>query len=629
MSSARTSLVALGAATAVAAVGAASAGAATVDVGTSSSSATSIRLDGTFTKGLRAAGVRLSAGRPATLRGTTLRLPVSRTRITASQTRLTHTGSLRLRTTKRSVTLTSWRTTVTPSGLTMSAVVAKKRRTIFSVKGGKIAADATTGRTTITGSTVRLTGTGAAALRRSLRVTGLRAGVVGRATATATPATPLPKPPAPTPAPAPTTPSPKPVPAPPGPVPISPVDPGPVSPGDPCTTELTVATAGLSWAVRSTFMSYVQGPIAKGSVTTCDGAAAERDANGKATLALFAPTGTAAYQPDTGEVSVAVAGSIHFQGHDTGKGPQLDIRFEHLHVRSLDGQTGQLIADVTSREFGGMDPNAEPPAATTKTDVALATLDLAGHATTADGVRTWTGVPVTLTDEGAAAFGGFYPAGDPLAPLTFRASASTLDWTQTNVYGSAPPAGQPVTGRTWLGYVTNPTAFSGAQGTFTPSDGASGATVTKTSPRTTDNVFTTRFAVVSNTVSAATRTGVVRLRGLVTFFSPGPAPAAGHDFTITVKDPRIVFDGSPTAKLYATGKKSPGTADYDETTALFDLAVGEVTDNGNGTSTFGTLAPSVVETGYAFPEQYPAGAGPDRTPNTFGSFALTVPTAAP
>jgi hypothetical protein len=607
--------------TAVAAAGAASAGAATVDVGASSSSATSIRLDATFTKSLRAKGIRLTAGRPATLRGATLRLPVSRTRITASQTRLTHTGTLRLRTAKRSVTLTGWRTTVTPSGLSMSAVVAKKRRTLFSVKGGKIATDATTGRTTITGSTVRLTGAGASALRASLRVTGLRAGVVGRATAKATPATPLPTPARPAPAPAP-------APAPPAPTPPAPVDPGPAAPGDPCATDVTAQTAGLTWAVRTSFLIYVQSPVAKGTVTTCDGAAAERDAAGKASLAYFSPTGTAAYQPDTGEVSVAVAGSIHFQGHDTGKGPQLDMRFENLRIRSLDGQTGQLVADVTSREFGGMNPGAEPPTATVEQDVTLAELSLADRATTApDGVRTWKDVPATLTDEGAAAFGGFYPAGDPLAPLTFRAYASTLDWTQTNVYGSAPPAGQPVTNRTWLGYVTNPTPFSGAQGTFTPSAGASGPTVTKTSPRTTDNVFTTRFAVVSNTVSAATKTGVVRLRGLVTFFSPGPAPSAGHDFTVTVKDPRIVFDGSATAKLYATGIKSPGTGQYDESRALFDLAVSAVTDNGNGTSTFSGLAPSIVEGGYAFPENYATGAGPERTPNTFGSFALTVPTA--
>jgi hypothetical protein len=604
--------------TAVAAAGAASAGAATVDVAASSSSATSIRLDATFTKSLRAKGIRLTAGRPATLRGTTLRLPVSRTRITASQTRLTHKGTLRLRTSKRSVALTSWRTTITPSGLSMSAVVAKKRRTLFSVKGGKVGTDATTGRTTITGSTVRLTGTGASVLRSRLRVKGLRAGVVGRATAKATPATPLPKPP---------TPAPAPTPVPPVPTPIDPgPGPSPNPPSDPCKTDVTAETAGLTWAVRATFLNYVQGPIAKGTVTTCDGAAAQRDAAGKATSAYFSRTGTAAYQPDTGEISVAVAGSIHFQGHDTGKGPQLDMRFENLRIRSVDGVSGQLIADVTSREFGGMNPGAEPPAANVAKDVALADLALTGRDTTsADGVRTWTGVPATLTDEGAAAFGGFYPAGDPLAPLTFRAYASTLDWTQTSVFQGS----EATVNKTWLGYVTNPTPGQGAQGTFTPSAGASGPTVTKTSPRGPSSTYTARFAVASNTVSAATKTGVVRLRGLVTFFSPGPAPASGHDFTVTVKDPRIVFDGSATAKLYATGAKSPGTAQYDESKPLFDLAVGPVTDNANGTTTFDALAPSVVETGYAFPAQYPAGAGPDRTPNTFGSFALTVPTAAP
>src|SRR5688572_19588220 len=62
-------------------------------------------------------------------------------------------------------------------------------------------------------------------------------------------------------------------------------------------------------------------------------------------------------------------------------------------------------------------------------------------------------------------------------------TSGQLGWTIDNTYESSAPPGNANTNRTWLGYVTNPTPFSGAQGTATPSDGATGPTVTPSSPR--------------------------------------------------------------------------------------------------------------------------------------------------
>ena len=62
----------------------------------------------------------------------------------------------------------------------------------------------------------------------------------------------------------------------------------------------------------------------------------------------------------------------------------------------------------------------------------------------------------------------------PLAALlllALPATASavvTLDWTTANVFNSAAAPNE----RTWLGHVTNPTPFSGANGTATVADGA-------------------------------------------------------------------------------------------------------------------------------------------------------------
>lgn len=227
----------------------------------------------------------------------------------------------------------------------------------------------------------------------------------------------------------------------------------------------------------------------------------------------------------------------------------------------------------------------------------------------------------------------------PAPPSSIPAPVSTpgkLVWTQLNVFETSAPAN---TNRTWLGYftrsATGPAAAGTNRGTFTPSAGAVGQTVTPDSPRGLDAVYTTTFPMISSTANAATKTGIVRYGGLVTYYS-APMPA-GHGITVSIQNPRIEFDGTNTAKLYATGLRTQfgstdgSTEPYDESAPVFtlDLSAAPVESNPDGTTTFRNVVPSIAATDHVFrgqgPGTYPAGAGPDRTPNTFGSFDITVP----
>lgn len=207
-----------------------------------------------------------------------------------------------------------------------------------------------------------------------------------------------------------------------------------------------------------------------------------------------------------------------------------------------------------------------------------------------------------------------------------------LGWTQVNVFDTSAPADE---NRTWLGYFTNSPGASTARGTFTPSGEATGDTVTPDSPRGPQTQYRVRFRGLSSHGEPGLWPKVVRLGGVVTFRSQ-PAPA-GHGITVTLENPRVEFDGSATAKLYATGTRTVGgpggagtTERYDDSQPVFtlDLTTGWGTKGSSMTWSYFQVQPTIAVTGHAFPASYPAGSGPDRTPNTFGTFDITVPTIA-
>lgn len=230
------------------------------------------------------------------------------------------------------------------------------------------------------------------------------------------------------------------------------------------------------------------------------------------------------------------------------------------------------------------------------------------------------------------------PAGKPVTPPATVSTPGKLEWTQINSFEGTAAPGSATLNRTWLGYFTNSPGFATARGSFLLSDGAAGENVTPESPRGIGVSYKTTFPMVSSTANAVAKTGMIRFSGLVTYLSP--AAPAGHGITVSIQNPRIEFDGTDTAKLYATGLRTSGGVGggaatiepYDESHPVFtlNLSASPAEANDNGTWTLRNVVPSVAATSHVFPANYPAGAGPDRTPNTFGSFDITVPSwAAP
>lgn len=162
----------------------------------------------------------------------------------------------------------------------------------------------------------------------------------------------------------------------------------------------TVDGGTLVWGVKESFRSYISGTIAKGEWQASDGATYETP--------VFTFTGaTGELDPETGAGTVAFPGLVHFTGH----GGILDMRLAspsivigedgtallHLDVRSND-TTGEVALDEKQAEVGAV-------GAPVVLDAEAGTLAVAG-------------APVTLTDVGAPAFGGFYESGEELDPIT-------------------------------------------------------------------------------------------------------------------------------------------------------------------------------------------------------------------
>lgn len=164
----------------------------------------------------------------------------------------------------------------------------------------------------------------------------------------------------------------------------------------------------LDWGVRASFRSYILGPIANGEIETS--AAATTNADG--TFRFGTPTGT--IDVEQRALDVSFVGQVRFRGHagigpDGGPGLDLTISSPRLVIT---GDTGSLFVDAESLPLGGSEVAAFD-------QVLFATLDLAGVDFGVNpGTLTLADVPTTLTDQGEAAFGGFYDAGDPLDPLT-------------------------------------------------------------------------------------------------------------------------------------------------------------------------------------------------------------------
>ncbi|MYU34791.1 Htaa domain protein [Streptomyces sp. SID8358] len=168
----------------------------------------------------------------------------------------------------------------------------------------------------------------------------------------------------------------------------------------------TVQGGRLDWGIKSSFQSYVTGPIAQGSWGLTGGAATV----GGSQFRFHSATGS--YDPTSGEFRAGFSGGVRFVGHQRSDGTnQLDLTISRPTIR-ISGGGGTLYADMVSkdRESGRVTNSAQVPLAT----LGLSGIDMRGGTTPI----ALTSVPATLTAQGATAFAGYYTAGTPLDPIT-------------------------------------------------------------------------------------------------------------------------------------------------------------------------------------------------------------------
>ncbi|MGW4907654.1 HtaA domain-containing protein [Streptomyces sp. NPDC004270] len=171
----------------------------------------------------------------------------------------------------------------------------------------------------------------------------------------------------------------------------------------------TVQGGRLDWGVKSSFQSYVTGPIAKGSYSLTGGA-------GTVGSSQFRfPSATGSYDGDTGAFTASFAGGVHFVGHKESDGTyQLDLTLSRPTVR-ISGSSGTLYLDVVSKAKG-------TGTVTTSSQVPFASLALGGISMKGGGTAVVLhNVPATLTAQGATSFAGYYTAGTALDPVSLAA----------------------------------------------------------------------------------------------------------------------------------------------------------------------------------------------------------------
>ncbi|MFD9071337.1 HtaA domain-containing protein [Streptomyces lasiicapitis] len=167
----------------------------------------------------------------------------------------------------------------------------------------------------------------------------------------------------------------------------------------------TVQGGRLDWGIKSSFQSYVTGPIAKGSWNLQGGAATV----GGSQFRFHSAKGS--YDAGSGAFTAAFSGGVHFTGHKKGGSYALDLTISRPTVK-VSGGSGTLYADMVSKEKG-------TGKVTSTAQVPLASLNVSGiNMKGGTGPIALTNLPATLTAQGAKAFAGYYTAGTKLDPVS-------------------------------------------------------------------------------------------------------------------------------------------------------------------------------------------------------------------
>ncbi|MER6450264.1 HtaA domain-containing protein [Streptomyces venezuelae] len=171
----------------------------------------------------------------------------------------------------------------------------------------------------------------------------------------------------------------------------------------------TVQGGRLDWGIKSSFQSYVTGPVAKGGFKLKSGAATV----GGSLFRFHSAAGS--YDPDSGTFEASYSGGVTFQGHQKPDGVyELDMTISRPTVK-ISGGKGTLYVDVSSKA-------KDSGTVTSQSQVAFASLGVGGiNMKGGASPLSLTNIPATLTGEGAKAFAGYYGAGTQLDPVSLSA----------------------------------------------------------------------------------------------------------------------------------------------------------------------------------------------------------------
>ncbi|MFD4480289.1 HtaA domain-containing protein [Streptomyces sp. NPDC058471] len=190
----------------------------------------------------------------------------------------------------------------------------------------------------------------------------------------------------------------------------------------------TVQGGRLDWGLKSSFQSYVTGPIAQGSSTLQGGAATV----GGSQFRFHSAKGS--YDPDSGAFSAGFSGGVHFLGHKKGGSYELDLTVSRPTVK-ISGGSGTLYADMVSKEKG-------TGKVTSTAQVPLAILGVSGiNMKGGSGPIALNNLPATLTSQGAKAFAGYYTAGTELDRVSL--STDLVAGPAGSGSGEKKPSGKP------------------------------------------------------------------------------------------------------------------------------------------------------------------------------------------
>ncbi|MDX6623451.1 MAG: hypothetical protein QOE75_1383 [Solirubrobacterales bacterium] len=327
-----------------------------------------------------------------------------------AKTNLTTSGTISFRADGKSATLNALEVSIGAKATTLSARVGKQRTIFFRARG----IPTSFGDSVAFKGPLSLTGTGAKALRAKLELPGISAGQVGSAAANglidavpvptptpATPTPPLPKPDldpyfaqcsvsatseaegdAPAPAPLPTL-----------------VD-----------SKATVGPAALGWGLKESFRGYVTS-TAGGSIHVLDGASTTGVAPAFSGFGFPLAGGEYAINDlaDMSDDQAIVKGS--------GTAVLCGTKHKFRVVLSnptlvIDGADSRIVVDLDTNLSGVWTPTQR---------VDFAELDLDGITpfyNRSGSEVSWEDIPAALTEAGAEAFGGFYPEGEALDPVS-------------------------------------------------------------------------------------------------------------------------------------------------------------------------------------------------------------------